>query len=523
MLVLLLICCPLKATQMSEEQRRGQQIYLTGKSPSDQPIEARLNNSGAQLPATLMPCVNCHKFDGKGETEGGITPADIRWFNLTKPYGIRQSGINNSTDNGKGSSKNSGKNRPPYNQRNIKKAIAMGIGSGGQALNQMMPRYQLSHQDMQDLVAYLTGLGSYQASGVSDQQINIGVILPRYTLPRNRPQKSLAVKQVLTAWFADLNQQGGIYQRQLQLVFIEPPADHSETALAQFKVTLKQSNVFAFVASHIDGIEALMADFSQSSGIPVIGAFTPTPLLDFPLNRQIFYLLSGQNNQVLALQSFAKRFQVKGKGKVKGAVLVDNKADLKPLIRQLIKQQGLEIIELRASHSPVQLKQFEVVYLLVSQPSQSVFFKLAASINWWPKVLIPGSQMSGVLFNSHQQFDQRIFVAMPNLPLDYKTSGIDSYRQLQQGYQVSDKFRNSQLLAISSAKLLKEGLIKTGRGMEQQKLLAMIEGLYQFDTGLTRPVSYGPNRRLGTSGAYIVAIDVLNKTIRPVSDWLEIK
>ncbi|MFT5164204.1 MAG: hypothetical protein ACI9FJ_002805, partial [Alteromonadaceae bacterium] len=108
----------LLAAQMSEQQRRGQQIYLTGKSPSGHPIQALLNSSGAQLPATLMPCVNCHKYDGKGIPEGGITPADIRWVNLTKPYGISQSGE---------------KNRPPYTPRNIKKAIAMGLNSANEA------------------------------------------------------------------------------------------------------------------------------------------------------------------------------------------------------------------------------------------------------------------------------------------------------------------------------------------------------------------------------------------------------
>jgi ABC-type branched-subunit amino acid transport system substrate-binding protein len=513
LLVLLLIGDLVEAAQMSVEQRRGQQIYLTGKSPSGQPIQARLNNSGALLPATLMPCVNCHKYDGKGIPEGGITPADIRWVNLTKPYGIGQS-----------SNRAGEKSRPPYNRRSIKKAIAMGLNSGGEALNQVMPRYQLNLQDMQDLIAYLTGLGSYQASGISGSQINIGVILPHH----NR-QKSQAIRQILSAWFADLNQQGGIYQRQLLPVFIEPPANHSESTLAQFRVKLEQSNIFAFVASHLDGIEALMADFTQSSGIPVIGAFTPTPLLDFPLNRNIFYLLSGQKNQTQALQSFTQQLAPKDKS----AVLVDNKAAVKPLLMHLTgQQQKPQIIKLDPDNSAAQLKarlsalqqkHIEVIYLLVSQPNQAVFFKLAASINWWPNVLIPASQMSGALFNSHQQFDQRIFVAMPNLPLDYKKAGLADYQRLQQEYQVTLKFRNSQLLAIASARLLKEGLIKTGREMQQPKLVAMVEGLYQFNTGLTRPISYGPNRRLGTSGAYIVTVDLLNKTIRPVSDWLEIK
>ncbi|NQZ09665.1 MAG: ABC transporter substrate-binding protein [Algicola sp.] len=370
----LLWTCAVKASEMSAQQRRGQQIYLTGESPSGQPIQARLNNSGALLPATLMPCVNCHKYDGIGVTEGGITPADIRWFSLTKPYGI-------TAQTGRPGEKI----RPPYNQRNIKKAIAMGINAAGETLNQMMPRYQLNHQDMQDLIAYLTGLGNYQASGISDSQINIGVILPAANAP-----KAQAIKQVLNAWFADINKQGGIYQRSLQPVFIEPPTSHSEPALAQFKLSLKQSNVFAFVASHIEGIEALMSDFTQTFGIPVIGAFTATPLLEFPLNRHIFYLLSGQNKQVQALRDFVEQIDPK----TKSAIVVENTADFKSLAQLLDKQHnnktGLEIIEitsditvnsLKSQLARAQQKQLDVIYLLVSQPIQKVFFDAAKTLN----------------------------------------------------------------------------------------------------------------------------------------------
>ncbi|MFT4927445.1 MAG: ABC-type branched-subunit amino acid transport system substrate-binding protein, partial [Phenylobacterium sp.] len=465
------------------------------------------NDSGAMLPATLMPCVNCHQYDGRGIPEGGITPADIRWFNLTKPYGI---------------SRKSGETHPPYTQRSIKTAITMGIDSGGQKLNSIMPRYQLTLKDMQDLVAFLTGLGSYQASGISDTHIDIGVILPR-----ENPDKALAVKQILNAYFADLNQQGGIFQRQFRLVFIAP-----ELSPAALKNQLTQSNVFAFVASDLQGIETLVADFSKTSGVPVIGALSSTPLLDFPPNRNIFYLLSGQNNQTRALQAFAQRIDSAEKTASKTVVLMEKTPTFEALTKHFSSakpQVKLDVISfdsakgLATTMARLQQHQVKVVYLLASQSSQARFFQQASVLKWWPNVLLPGSQMSGALFNSPAQFDQRIFVAMPNLPFDYSKDGINDYKRLQTGHKVMPQYRNSQLLAMAAAKLLKEGLTKIGRSMEQPKLVAMMEGVYRFDTQLTPRISFGPNRRLGASGAYIVTLDLVNKTIRPVSDWLEVK
>ena len=518
--------------EMSAQQRRGQAIYFTGKSPSNKPIQARLNSSGALLPATLMPCVNCHLYNGKGTTEGGITTADIRWLTLTKPYGP-------------------GQDTPhiPYDRRSIKKAIAMGIGATGQSLNQVMPRYQLSLQDMDDLIAFLTGLGAYQTNGITESTIRIGVILPVENL-----QQSLAIKQALLAYFDELNQQGGIYQRQFKLIFIQSPAQKSQTALLNFKQALTKSNVFAFVASHLNGIEALMADFSQRSGIPVIGAFSPNPERTFPLNRYIFYLLSGQTRQTLALQSFAKQYKfttqrspplatsaqaTKSTEEIKSRILIENTEDFIQLRKYFNKQQNhsnVEVItlesikplakittQLTSQLQTLQQQKVELVYLLVSQPLRSAFFQQATRLNWRPNVLLPGSQFSNGLFNSPAAFDQRIFVAMPSLPFDYKTEGIRAYQLLKKKHKLSSKYRNSQLLALSSALLLKQGLIDTGRGMEQQKLVAKTESLYQFDTELTPLISYGPNRRQGASGAYVVTLDLLNKTIIPVSRWLEVK
>lgn len=523
--VILLLCClcflfvyPVAAAGMTAQQRRGQQIYLTGNSPSGQPIQAYLINADIHLPASLMPCVNCHKYNGKGAPEGGITPADIRWFTLTKPYGVGKLG------------------HPPYTKRSLIKAISMGLGSGGQPLNIIMPRYQLTHQDMNDLLAFLSGLGTYQANGVTDNSIKVGVILPAHNL-----QKSQAIQQILDAYFTDLNQQGGIYQRKIQLVFIQPPATLSEQALAQFKRRLEQSDVFAFVASQLHGLEPLVADYTQNTGIPVIGAFSSTPQLSFPLNPYIFYLLSGQTNQTLALKTFAKQVNSLALTKhdislASNSVVIAEKYNaLQPLLEHFKppkKTPFIEIIKLDKVNLLPQLKsqmnrllqqQVEIIYLLGSPSTQVAFFQLAADIGWKPIVMIPGSQMSDVLFDSPKLFDQRIFVAMPSLPLNYKNTGLRLYQRLQQDYEVSLQYRNSQLLALAAARLLTEGLIKTGRELKQAKLVLKMEELYKFNTHFTQPVSYGPNRRLGTSGAYIVTIDLANNTLRQVSDWVEIK
>jgi hypothetical protein len=44
--------------------------------------------------------------------------------------------------------------------------------------------------------------------------------------------------------------------------------------------------------------------------------------------------------------------------------------------------------------------------------------------------------------------------------------------------------------------------------------------MYGFQTGLTPPISYSPTRRIGALGAYVVKLDLKNKTFAPVDSWI---
>ena len=55
----------------------------------------------------------------------------------------------------------------------------------------------------------------------------------------------------------------------------------------------------------------------------------------------------------------------------------------------------------------------------------------------------------------------------------------------------------ASIAAFAAAKLLEEGLRRAGRDLDRRKLVDALEELYGYETGLTPPLSYGPNRRIG--------------------------
>ena len=67
--------------------------------------------------------------------------------------------------------------------------------------------------------------------------------------------------------------------------------------------------------------------------------------------------------------------------------------------------------------------------------------------------------------------------------------------------------RREQVEAVASATLLVEALRRSGHDVTRRKLVAALEGVYGFRTGLIPAVTFDRNRRVGVAGAYVVRLD----------------
>src|SRR5918998_570987 len=140
------------ASALTVEERRGKQIYLRGESASGKEIMAYLGEASLEVPGSTMTCAGCHGFDGQGKPEGGVTPSNITWSALTKAYGVTHA---------------SGRKHPPYTERAVELALTRGLDPAGNRLLNVMPSYQMSREDMSDLIAYLKRLGTDRRPGLT--------------------------------------------------------------------------------------------------------------------------------------------------------------------------------------------------------------------------------------------------------------------------------------------------------------------------------------------------------------------
>ena len=114
----------------------------------------------------------------------------------------------------------------------------------------------------------------------------------------------------------------------------------------------------------------------------------------------------------------------------------------------------------------------------------------------------------------------RTFVALPSVPADQSPAAREEYRTLARDYHLPPTDVAAQLAALGAAKVLIQGLKVAGRGLDRTTLVTAIETLSDFDTGLTPRLRFSRSARVGAAGAYIATVDLEQKRLRQVTDWL---
>ena len=121
----------------------GQRIYFTATSSSGQPITPE----GYSMMMHRIACADCHGPEGKGGRVSMMMQSfdvpDITWSHLTEE----------EHEEGEGHEEH-----PPYTEETVKIAITRGLEPSGEHLDDTMPRWRISDQDLDDLISYLKTL-----------------------------------------------------------------------------------------------------------------------------------------------------------------------------------------------------------------------------------------------------------------------------------------------------------------------------------------------------------------------------
>jgi ABC-type branched-subunit amino acid transport system substrate-binding protein len=494
-------------------EQRGREIYLHGSAPGGRPIRALLGQSREPVDAALLACGNCHGNDGRGRPEGGTVPPDVTWRNLLKPYG--------ATDR-------FGRRRPSYTETLVRRAVTMGLDSAGRALDPSMPRYLASPEDLDDLIAYLTVLGGDLDPGLSPESITVGTLLPPEQLDRER---RLAVLATLNAFADDLNRRGGLFNRKLSIIAadLDPTRDRAGESVARF---LDRQPVFALLVADIRGVEEEVARAVESRNVPLIGPLTPRPYPASPPLRNVFYLQPSLEDQARAL---AIHSTPSATSEASAIVHVDDDASTRAAFavadvwtrrgrrefeRVALPERGEGIDPDRLAARLAGKQTGTVVYL--GHPALlRPLLEAATRASWRPTIYLPSVLAGSDLFDLPSGFGGSIRLALPYLPEDMTATGRDEFERLRSAGTLPNHHLAAQMATLAAAKVLVEGVSRCGRELSRARLIEELERLSEFPTGFSRPLTFGPNRRNGSSGSYILTLDIPGKRLQHDGGWVD--
>ncbi|HEX6095412.1 MAG TPA: ABC transporter substrate-binding protein [Thermoanaerobaculia bacterium] len=99
----------------------------------------------------------------------------------------------------------------------------------------------------------------------------------------------------------------------------------------------------------------------------------------------------------------------------------------------------------------------------------------------------------------------RVLFATPSVPADVTPEGLEELQAFATRHGLPRTNLPAQIASYATVKVFVEGLKRAGRELTREKLIAALEQLYRFPTGLTPPVTFNRNRRVGSDG-YVVAL-----------------
>ena len=328
----------------AEQLAIGQRIYREGVLPSGRVLQG-VGQAGVTLKGKDAACTTCHRRSGYGSSEG---PIEVRAITGPALFGERvapaapgSQGLSGapaaeSADKGAASPSSApqsaaetarakaqalraaraaqfagGRQRPPYDDASLARAIRAGTDVSGRAMNAAMPRYALDDAALSALTAYLRTLSVAASPGVTETQVHFATVIQ----PGTSTEQRRALVEMLEVYFKDRNRGqraelrrenagqvhlGRTYREWVLHVWELQGA--SDTWGAQLEHYNQQQAVFALVSGLGSASWQPIHDFSERHELPCI-----LPQADVPVvEGQGYYTVYLSQGITLEAQSLAK-------------------------------------------------------------------------------------------------------------------------------------------------------------------------------------------------------------------------
>ncbi|MDE2441172.1 MAG: ABC transporter substrate-binding protein [Betaproteobacteria bacterium] len=375
------------------------------------------------------------------------------------------------------------------------------------------------------LSACLIGLTVCQATfaetGVTDTTISLGMSVP-LTGPASAHGQEL--KNVISAYFEQLNKSGGINGRKLQLTVLDDGYD-PEKAVANTKTLIETNKVFALVGYY--GSTAMTEAMNKVFGpakVPLLGGISGAmplrqPPAGNPNNRYMFIQRAsyadeaeaiGTQLATLGLKNIAVFYQNDGFGKagLEGLTNALKKHNLTPTATGTVERNSDDIG--KALEAIAKVNPQAVVMVTLYKPTAAMI-KALHKANQSPMFMtlspVGAEQLAQELGN-----DARGIGISQVMPFPWNDT-LPIAREYQHFIGKQGTYSYMSMEGFVIAKLAVDAIRRAGgKDLSREKLISSLEGMNQ-DFGGYR-VSFSPNNHAGSQYVQLTVIGAGGKLIK---------
>jgi branched-chain amino acid transport system substrate-binding protein len=364
--------------------------------------------------------------------------------------------------------------------------------------------------------------------GVTDTSVLVGCS-NSFSGPLVYPGTQL-VNNGLEAYFGYINDQGGVHGRKIETQYYDD-GYKPQNAVANTKRLVDQDKVFAIVSSQGTGAVMATVKFLTQNKVPLLFPFQGVPISD---QKTIFTSFTPYPNQSELVVTWLVK--VKGFKRI-GILYQDDKYGytFRDPAKKTLAKFGLELVaaesykrgakDLSAQVAKLRNAKLDACLLVATPPPGAAFLKEAHKQGWKDTRIISSGPLTDEKYiNLSGGVGEGIWgLSLWPDPVNSKDPAVVEYREIMTKYgKDRDKTPNRySLYGYFFAKLFVEGLKATGKDLTRESYIAALEGIKDWQNGITPPVSFSATDHLAQNSGFMV--EVQKEVFRPISGWLTLK
>jgi len=331
------------------------------------------------------------------------------------------------------------------------------------------------------------------------------------------------------AYLNHINEKGGVHGRKIQLITY----DHGNDPLRCIENTEKlisKDQVFTLFNYAGDQFSAGTAGLVERHNIPLIGFLSGQEILRKPFNRYIFNIRASYAMEInSALRHFIQDLdmtrvavfhQSSGAGPG-GLAAVEQTLAAYNLAPVATGSYHLGNLDVAPAFKVIAAAKPEVVVMVAGFEACTEFIKMARKAGlssvFYSVSLVSADALSIRLDSA---WEQVVVSQVVPPPLEKALlPAADEYTRLLTKYYPHDRPNFVSFEGFINAKVLVEGLRRTGREVNRERLVEVLEKMEEYSPGIGSNITYGPKRHQGLDMVYFTRIR--KGKLHLVTDWVK--